>query len=53
MADKYTKEQRTPGTEGWDSLERSEKIEVLRERMLAYRRCMDAIENFFYWGGRP
>ena len=52
MADKYTKEQRTPGTEGWDSLERSEKIEVLRERMLAYRRCMDAIENFFYWGGR-
>ena len=52
MADKYTKEQRTPGTEGWDSLKRAEKIEILRNRMLAYRRVLDGIEDFFRWGGR-
>lgn len=45
-------EQGTPESQAWDSLERAEKIEILRERMLAYRRVLDGIEDFFRWGGR-
>jgi len=46
------KEQETPDSQAWDNMERSEKIEILRNRMLAYRRVLDGIEDFFRWGGR-
>ena len=46
------KEQGTPDSQAWDNMERSEKIEILRNRMLAYRRVLDGIEDFFHWGGR-
>jgi len=46
------KEQGTPDSQAWDNMERSEKIEILRNRMLAYRRVLDGIEDFFRWGGR-